>query len=105
MSRPKPCSMARRVPAPVGTNLPTPIAASNWLSLGGTLAAGPAVASIAGKPTYFVVGAGQHVYSRDLSADFTMTPWSCIGHPAVATFNSTSYFACHGTDDALWYST
>jgi hypothetical protein len=91
-------------PAPSGTNLPS-LDPKGWQSLGGILGAGPAVASVAGTPTYFVIGTDQHVYSRDLSTGFVGYPWSCIGHPAVATSGSTSYFACHGTDNALWYAT
>jgi thermitase len=92
-------------PAPSGTNLPT-LNVSSWQSLGGALSAGPAVASVAGKPTYFVIGTDQHVYSIDLSSSgFTGYQWSCVGHPALATFGSTSYFACHGTDGSLWYAT
>ena len=91
-------------PAPSGTNLPT-LDPTGWQSLGGVLTAGPAVASVAGTPTYFVIGSDQRVYSRDLSSSFVAYPWTCIGHPAVATSGSTSYFACHGSDNALWYST
>ena len=91
-------------PAPTGTNLPS-LDPNGWQSLGGLLSAGPAVSSVAGTPTYFVVGTDQHVYSRDLSSGFVGYSWTCIGHPAVATSGSTSYFACHGSDNALWYST
>jgi hypothetical protein len=59
---------------------------------------------VAGKATYFVIGSDQHVYARDLLSGFVGYQWSCIGHPALATYNTTSYFACHGTDNALWYS-
>jgi hypothetical protein len=90
--------------APTGTNLPA-LNVSSWHSLGGVLVAGPAVGSVAGTPTYLVVGTDQHIYSRDLSSSFTRFSWACIGHPALATFGSTSYFGCHGTDDALWYAT
>jgi hypothetical protein len=91
-------------PAPSGTNLPS-LDPKGWQSLGGILAAGPTVASVAGKPTYFVTGTDQHIYSRDLSSGFVGYSWTCTGHPAVATYGSTSYFACHGTDNALWYAT
>jgi hypothetical protein len=91
-------------PAPSGTNLPN-LDPNVWQSLGGLLRAGPAVASVAGTPTYFVIGSDQRVYSRDLSSGFIEYSWACIGHPAVATSGSTSYFACHGTDNALWYAT
>jgi hypothetical protein len=42
---------------------------------------------------------------RNLATGFQGFSWSCIGHPAMATFGTTTYFACHGTDGALWYST
>jgi hypothetical protein len=91
--------------APTGTNLPT-VSVSSWHSLGGSLIAGPAVGSVAGTPTYLVVGTDQHIYSRDLSTGFTRFAWAaCIGHPALATFGSTAYFACHGTDNGVWYAT
>jgi hypothetical protein len=63
------------------------------------------VANVASKPTYLVLGTDQHIYSRDLTSGFVGYPWTCIGHPALATNGTTSYFACHGTDDALWYAT
>jgi hypothetical protein len=91
--------------APTGTNLPA-LSPNSWHSLGGALIAGPAVGNVAGTPTYLVVGTDQHIYSRSLSTGFTRFSWAaCIGHPALAAFGSTSYFACHGTDDALWYAT
>jgi len=90
--------------APTGTNLPT-VSGSSWHSLGGSLIAGPAVGSVAGTPTYLVVGTDQHIYSTDLSTGFTRFAWPCINHPALATFGSTAYFACHGTNNALWYAT
>ncbi|HEV2029128.1 MAG TPA: hypothetical protein VGS16_11465 [Candidatus Dormibacteraeota bacterium] len=91
--------------APTGTNLPA-VNPSSWKTLGGVLGAGPAVASVGGTPTYFVLGADQHIYSRTLaSSNYTGFSWTCMGHPAVASFGSTSYFGCHGTDAALWYST
>jgi Subtilase family len=91
--------------APSGTNLPA-LNVSSWRSLGGALGAGPAIASVAGTPTYVVVGSDTHVYFRDLtSPSFRGFTWACIGHPALATFGTTSYFACHGTGGALWYST
>ncbi len=93
------------MPAPSSTDLPR-LNPTSWQSLGGVLTAGPAVSNVAAKPTYFVIGTDQHVYARDsMSSDFTRSDWTCIGHPAVASFNSTSYFACHGTYGGLWYST
>ena len=91
--------------APSGTNLPA-LNVSSWRLLGGQLSAGPAVANVAGTPTYVVVGSDTHVYFRDLTnPSFRGSNWACIGHPALAAFGATAYFACHGTDGVLWYST
>jgi hypothetical protein len=90
--------------APTGTNLPA-ISAGSWHSLGGVLIAGPAVGSVAGTPTYLVLGTDQHIYSRTLTTAFVGFSWVCIGHPALASFGSTSYFGCHGQDNSLWYAT
>jgi hypothetical protein len=68
--------------------------------------AGPAVVSLGGTPTYFVVGGNEHIYSRDLSSSsFTSYPWWCVGHPALATFNTTTYPCLSLTDGTLWYAT
>src|SRR5207245_6001007 len=61
--------------------------------------------SVAGTATYLVVQTDQHVYSRTMSTSFVRFSWACIGHPGLASFGSSSYFACHGLDDALWYAT
>ena len=90
--------------APTGTGLPT-ISASAWQSLGGVLTAGPGVSSLGGVPTYFVVGTDRNIWMRGLTTGWTQASWQCIGHPAAATFGSTTYFACHGLDNALWYAT
>jgi hypothetical protein len=89
--------------APVGSTLPT-LSKGAWQSLGGTLLTGPAVSLVAGSPTYFVIGADRHVWVRGLSSSYIRYDWICLGHPALATTNSTSYFACHGLDDTLWYA-
>jgi streptogramin lyase len=90
--------------APSGTNLPT--ISSAWQSLGGVLTAGPAVAAVGGTPTYVVVGTGNQIYQRTLSTGYSaIANWRCNGHPAVAASGTTTYFACHGTDSALWYAT
>ena len=91
-------------PVPAGSGLPA-LSPSSWHKLGGSLAAGPAIASVAGVPTYFVLGTDGHIYARTASTPYSGFSWSCIGHPAVATFNTTSYFACHGTDGSLYYAT
>jgi hypothetical protein len=92
-------------PSPTGTTLPT-VSRNAWQSLGGVLGAGPAVVSIGGTPTYVVVTSGQAVLTRTLTSGYaTISGWRCIGHPAAAAFGTTAYFACHGSDGALWYST
>jgi hypothetical protein len=91
--------------APAGDGLPR-LSTAAFHTLGGILVAGPAVASVSGTPTYFVIGADQHVYSRTLSAGYSEYQWMCVGHPSVATAGSSSYFACDGSSDgSLWYAT
>jgi hypothetical protein len=90
--------------APTGSNLPT--ISSGWQSFGGVLLYGPSMAPIGGTLTFIVVGSGNQVYSRTLTAGYSQLPgWRCIGHIGFAANGSTSYFGCHGTDNALWYST
>src|SRR5205085_5638866 len=45
------------------------------------------------------------IWSRGPVSGWGPFPWTCNGHPAVATAGSTSTFACHGTDDAAWFAT
>jgi hypothetical protein len=91
--------------APSGSNLPT-VNRTAWQSLGGVLTAGPAVASVSGTPTYAVVGSDQSIYMRTLTTPYARQDgWKCTNHPALASFGTTAYFGCHGTDNALWYST
>jgi len=88
-----------------GSALPV-IPAGAWHSLGGTLSAGPAIVSLSGTVTYFVLGADSQIYARTAaSTGFTANGWFCVGHPAVASDGSTAYFACHGMDSTLQYST
>ena len=75
-----------------------------WQSLGGSLTAGPAVASVQGTLTFMVTSSGGQVYARTLLSGFTATGWACSGRPALASQGSVSYFACHGAGDALWYA-
>jgi hypothetical protein len=91
-------------------------------SLGGGLAAGPAVApvnplgagSVAAEMTFFVIGYDQHVYTRTLVSGWQQMPWECIDHPAASTsLSSVGYpyppqitvFGCQGMDRELWVST
>jgi kumamolisin len=80
----------------------------HWISLGGILSSGPAVTGLGGSgvATFMVVGIDSHIYQRSAGdAGFTQFPWICTGHPALATYQSTSYFACQGQDRAAWYAT
>jgi spore germination protein YaaH len=89
--------------APIGSGLPrVPIAA--FSSLGGILSAGPAVAQVAGRVTYVGLGTDRRAWSRDAGAGWSPTPWYCQGHPALAADGGVAYFACNGTDSALWYA-
>jgi hypothetical protein len=75
-----------------------------WLSLGGYLTAGPAVATVGGTLTFFVRGTTGHIYLRSVSSGYTETPWECVSHPAAALQASSgiTYFGCEGTNHALW---
>jgi hypothetical protein len=88
---------------PSGPSLPL-FTFQAWQSLGGILGSGPAIATISGQVTYFVVGTDQHIWIRTGSTGFSQYGWQCIGHPSVATSDSTAHFACHGLDDTLVYS-
>jgi lysozyme len=76
---------------------------ASWQSLGGTLTAGPAVASIGGSPTFFITGKDRTVSARTTSTGYVSLGWICNGHPAVATYATSTYFACQGWDRALYY--
>ena len=90
-------------PAPTGTNLPQ-LNITAWHGLGGIIKAGPAIASVNGTVTYFVVGSDDHVWTRGLVAGYAQMPWTCSGHPAAATSGTTSYFACDSLNGSLVYS-
>jgi hypothetical protein len=78
---------------------------NGWTSLGGVLTAGPGVAQVPGTIGFFVTGQGGRIWSRGPVSGWGPFPWTCKGHPAVASWASTSTFACHGTDDAAWFAT
>ena len=98
------------------TNDQVPLISGGWQSLGGKLEAGPAVGIVQGKLTFAVTGVGGRIWLNDTlqggNTNFTSTPWTCIGRPAigskpqarVGTSTGTAYFGCHGTDHALWVS-
>ena len=79
---------------------------SRWISLGGTLTAGPAVAPVGTAVTFFAPGVGGRVYTRTASTGFTATPWTCIGQAAAAlqAAAGSTTFACQGTNHAMWQS-
>jgi hypothetical protein len=77
----------------------------SWSKYGGILIAGPAVADVGGTPTYFVLGTDGQVYTGPSPGTFSRTKWACVGHPAAVKVATTTYFACHGQDDAVWYDT
>ena len=79
---------------------------TGWTSLGGTLSAGPAAAPVGGTITFFVRGTNGQIFTRTATAGYQATPWRCIGGPAASLLaeNSTTYFACQGTNRALWYA-
>lgn len=70
---------------------------------GGHLIAGPAVTIVNGSPLYVVTGNGGVVYQRTDGWGWRATPFTCRDSPALASSWGTVMFACHGTDDALWY--
>ncbi|HEV1998758.1 MAG TPA: hypothetical protein VGR61_11595 [Candidatus Dormibacteraeota bacterium] len=95
------------VPAPTGLDTPT-IPMSRWTRLGGSVIAGPAVAASEGSLVVFGVGASNRVWVSVDLGPFNPTPFACIGHPAALGYYNTgtalfsTWFACHGTDGALW---
>jgi hypothetical protein len=96
-----------------GTGLPV-FPASGWHSLGGVLSAAPAIAPLGGplasatstpaNLTFFVRGSNGRIFTRTVGSGYAATPWSCLGAPAagVETASQDTYFACQGTDHALW---
>jgi hypothetical protein len=85
----------------------TQIPGTAFSDFGGSLMAGPAVDYVGGAatPTYFVVGVDRHIWTATRPGQWTQMSWQCIGHPAVSTVGTTTYFACHGIDNALWVDT
>ncbi|MEY2475791.1 MAG: large repetitive protein [Actinomycetota bacterium] len=75
-----------------------------WATLNGVLGAGPAVAIVQGTLTFLAPGPDGKIYTRTLATGYQFTPWACIGHPALASWGTTAYFACTGGDYGLWYA-
>src|SRR5262249_50306721 len=69
-----------------------------WTSLGGTLSAGPAVAPVGGKMTFFSRANNRPVYIRALTWGYAARPGAGIGAPAGAAerASSATTFACQG---------
>jgi len=78
-----------------------------WISLGGILSAGPAVAPVGGTVTFFVRGSNGQVFTRTASAGYAAMPWFCNGSPAAAQTpaGGLTTFGCQGTDHGLWEAT
>ena len=92
--------------APVPSSGLPQVSHSSWQSLGGGLLSGPAAVDMGGGvPTFFVIGLDNFVYVRTPTTTYSRQIWYCIGHPAAASSGSTTYFGCHGRDNALWYMT
>jgi len=74
--------------------------------LAGHLTGGPGAGVAAGQITYLVNGTDGHVWARTEASAWTQTPWSCIGHPALARNAASGLvaFTCHGGDDAVWFA-
>jgi Concanavalin A-like lectin/glucanases superfamily len=86
-----------------GNTMPSSL--GTFSNLGGITIAGPAVASVNGTLTYFVIGTDNHIWYRTSSGWGSLSGVSCTGHPAAGTYGTTTYLACHSsTDNAVWYS-
>jgi hypothetical protein len=85
----------------VSTALPV---ATSWTGLGGVLGAGPAVVNAGGRINFYVTGSNGSVWVRDTTRGYVAMSYQCSGHPAVSVLGSVTYFACDGTDGALWYA-
>ena len=77
---------------------------SSWTGLGGLLDAGPQVTYVGSTLYFIVVGTGGQLWQTTPAGGYTMLNGNCIARPATASNGATAYLACHGRDDALWYS-
>jgi hypothetical protein len=73
-------------------------------SLGGRVSAGPAIASVAGRPTFFVSGRDHRLYTRTASRGYLRFDIPCFGHPAAdaAPDGSITYVACEGRQGVVY---
>jgi hypothetical protein len=86
-----------------------------WHSLGGTIAAPPAVAAPSSpdgttpaQPLFIATSSNKQLYIRSLSTSWArLGPASmpCTGGPAAVIAGGTLTVACRGTNNALWYNT
>src|SRR5215469_11560890 len=86
-----------------------------WHSLGGTLAAPPAVAAppnpngvTPAQPLFIATSTNKQLYIRSLSTSWARlgaASMPCTGGPAAVITGTTLTVACRGTDNALWYNT
>jgi hypothetical protein len=78
-----------------------------FFSLGGRLAAGPAIAPVGEKLTFLVSGLDHRLYTRGLSGPYHRHGFTCIGHPSAgrgANQTGRTYVACN-SGSALWVTT
>ncbi|MFL6239778.1 MAG: hypothetical protein ACJ735_09865 [Actinomycetes bacterium] len=76
---------------------------SGWKDLGGDLALPPAVADLAGVPTFFVVQADHVLYRRTLNMSYASMHATCGSAPSAATTpdRARADLACAGLDHRL----
>ncbi len=77
-------------------------------SLGGTLSGDLAASWAGGSVTFFGTSTSDgRVWTESVlpGNSWTQSPWACTGHPGVGASGQTAYFACEGTDGALWFAT
>jgi Alpha galactosidase A/Alpha galactosidase C-terminal beta sandwich domain len=72
-------------------------------SLGGKLSAGPAIAPVRGRPTFFVSGSDHRLYTRTPTRRFIRFSFPCYGHPAAAPApdGAVTYAACESAAGGL----
>jgi hypothetical protein len=81
-------------------------------SIGGFIpgtAGGAAVGIVNSKVTYFATGEvgdqGGNEWISTGKGGFSSTPWTCKGQGGIGYNGAVSFFVCHGSDDAPWYTT
>jgi hypothetical protein len=77
-------------------------------SLGGALNGDLAASWAGGSVTFFGTSLSDgHVWTESAlpGSTWTQSPWVCTGHPGTGASGQIAYFACEGTDGALWFAT